>query len=58
MGTKLAPALATLVLSIIEEDYINKSACKPIFRKRYVHDIFLIWDGTREQLDCFISGLN
>lgn len=58
MGTKLAPALATLFLSVIEENYIKDSVYKPILWKIYIDDVFLIWDNTCDHLDNFISGLN
>lgn len=57
-GTKLAPSLATLFLSITEEDHISNSPFKPSLWKRYIDNIFFVWEDTRESLDIFISGLN
>lgn len=58
MSTKLAPALATLFLCLIEDSYIASSICKPVFYRRYIDDIFLVLEGSRMALDNFISGLN
>lgn len=58
MDTKLAPSLATLFLSIIEDKYVNTSTIDPSLWRRYIDDMFFVWEDSRETLDTFIAGLN
>ena len=58
MGTKLAPALATLYLGLIEEEFLTHRVFKPKIWLRYIDDIFLIWTEGRQALDTFIEDLN
>lgn len=58
MGTKLAPSLATLFLSIIEDRYISNAHIKPSLWRRYIDDVFFVWQDSHETLDTFIAGLN
>ena len=58
MGTKLAPALATIYLALLEEAYLETAPLTPHLYLRYIDDIFLIWSHGRDTLDTFIAGLN
>lgn len=42
MGTKLAPALATLYLTHIEEDFLDGLSLRPLVWFRYIDDIFCV----------------
>ena len=48
MGTKLAPALAALVLAEMEEEFLTHQNIKPLFWKRYIDDILLVWPSGRK----------
>lgn len=58
MGTKLAPALATIYLAQLEEAYLNTAPFSPLLYLRYIDDIFLVWTHGRDRLNTFIDGLN
>ena len=58
MGTKLAPNYANLFMSDIETKHVFSYALQPSYYRRYIDDIFLIWDHSSEELDGFIDHLN
>ena len=58
MGTKLAPALATIYIGDLEEKFIQERQDKPMLWVRYIDDVFMIWTHTREKLDHFLKDLN
>ena len=41
-------------MSAVETEIINKSKIKPLEWKRYIDDVFSLWDTTREEIDQFI----
>ena len=58
MGTKLAPALATIYIGQLEEAFLLNIATKPDLWVRYIDDIFLIWAHTLDEFDTFMAELN
>jgi len=63
MGTHVAPPYANIFMGGLEEFLASDGAkyLKHIFAgfyKRFIDDIFLLWQGSREQLDEFISYMN
>ncbi|CAN7951161.1 unnamed protein product [Ixodes pacificus] len=58
MGTKMAPNYANIFMGALESQFIEASPLKPIFYKRFIDDIFLIWTHTEEQLFIFIERFN
>ena len=58
MGTKLAPALATIYIGDLEENFIQSREDKPLLWVRYIDDVFMIWTHAREKLDHFLNDLN
>lgn len=59
MGSRVAPTFACLFLGAIEKDMLAKWwGIKPIWYKRYIDDIFLLWNGDEKSLKEFISYLN
>ena len=60
MGTKLAPALATIYMYIgeLEEKFLFQHPKQPSIWKRYIDDVFMIWPYTLEDLHQFLRGLN
>ena len=42
----------------IETNLLNQSRIKPIAWKRYIDDVFSLWDTKREDLDVFITQAN
>ena len=58
MGTKLAVAFANIFMSAVETEIINKSKTKPLRWKRYIDDVFSLWDAKGEEIDQFILEAN
>lgn len=58
MGTKVAVAFANIFMSAVETEIINKSKIKPLEWKRYIDDVFSLWDTKREEIDQFIIEAN
>ena len=58
MRTKVAVSFANIFMSAVETEIINKSKIKPLEWKRYIDDVFSLWDTTREEIDQFILVAN
>ena len=54
MGTKGAVSFANIFMSAVETEIINKSEIKPFEWKKYIDDVFSLWDTEREEIDQFI----
>ena len=50
MGTKMVVAFAYISRSEIKTNLLNQSRIKPIAWKRYIDDVFSLWDTKREDL--------
>ena len=58
MGSPLAPVLANLFMGFHEQNWIEQATnVKPIFYKRYVDDIFAVFESESDA-DAFYSYLN
>ena len=54
MGSPLAPILANIFMAFYEEKWLNEfEGNKPIFYRRYVDDIFAVFDSEDEALKFF-----
>ena len=58
MGTKLAPALATVYIGDLEETFVESRRPKLDLLKRYSDDIFILWSHPLEEFDRFLENLN
>ena len=58
MGTKMAVAFANIFMAHIEEEIIWQRKTKPREWKRYIDDIFSLWDSTRQEIYLFIEQAN
>lgn len=60
MGTKMAPPYADLFLGKFETEKILTETFKKHIKlyKRFLDDIFLLWDGTLHELNTFIEHIN
>ena len=58
MGTKLAPALATLFLSHIETDFTSSTPHKPDLWLQYTDDVFCVWNKGGDIFNTFPLKLN
>ena len=58
MGTKLAPAPATIYIGDLEESFIENRELKSDLWVRYINDIFNVWSQSLEEFNVFLSDLN
>ena len=58
MGTKLAPALATIYIGDLEELFIESRTLKPDLWVRYIDDVFMIWSHPLSEFEAFLEDLN
>ena len=58
MGTKLAPALATIFIGQLEETFLSSRALKPEIWLRYIDDIFLVWAHPLNDFHMFLAEIN
>ena len=60
MGTKMAVTFANLFMAeITKQKYLMKATeIKPKVWKRYIDDVFSLWDVNRQDIDLFIEQAN
>ena len=58
MGSKLAPAYANTFMGQLEKSILDNSPLKPLYYKRYIDDIFMIWPHSEDELTHFIEHMN
>ena len=59
MGAKFAPSIANLFMGEWEDKTIYaKLRPRLLFYKRYIDDLFFIWDGPLDTLQAFLDELN
>ena len=55
MGTKMAVSFANIFMAEIETKIILQSDTKPREWKRYIDDVFSLWDNDKKDVDRFIE---
>ena len=58
MGNHLAPSLAIIFMSKLEEEALALFPCKPRLYRRYIDDCILVWLHGRRKLVEFVSFMN
>ena len=59
MGTKCAPIYANLYMNHFEKTFLyNLISDKCNFYKRFIDDIFMLWQGTIQELQSFLQEIN
>ena len=58
IGTKMAPPYAIIFMDSLEEDILSNSILKPLVWRRYIDDIFMMWEDGEEELQKFLETLN
>ena len=58
MGTKMAVAFANHFMAEIETKTFSESKVKPKVWKRYIDDVFSLWDVNRKDIYLFIEQAN
>ena len=58
LGRKIVVAFANIFMTEIETNVLNQSRIRPIAWRRYIDDVFSLWDTKGEDLDIFITQVN
>ena len=58
MGTKTAVSFANIYMAESETNLIQQSNTKPKEWKRYIDDVFSLWDCNRKDVELFIKEAN
>ena len=58
MGTKMAVSFANIFMAEVETNVINQSPYKPLIWKRYIDDIFSLWNINKEATNNFTELAN
>ena len=58
MGTKMAVAFANIFMASIEKEILRQSVKKPLTWKRFIDDVFCLWDANQEEIEHFIEQAN
>ena len=58
MGTKMAGSFANIFMAAVETEIISRSHLKPLTWKRYIDDVFSLWNINRGEISSFIELAN
>lgn len=58
MGKKFAPSYANIFMAKWEESALDTAALKPLHYFRFLDDIYIIWDHSKEEFVQFANHLN
>ena len=58
MGTKMTVAFANIFMASIEEEILRQSVDKPLTWKRFIDDVFCLWDTNKEETEHFVEQAN
>ena len=58
MGTKTALSFANIFMAHIETAILNKSIFRPTVWKRYIDDVFSLWDISKPDIETFTEEAN
>ena len=58
MGTKTAVSFANIFMAEIETNLMQQNNTKPREWKRYIDDVFSLWDCNRNEEERFIDEAN
>ena len=58
MGTKMAVAFANIFMASIEKEILRQSINKPLTWKRFIDDVFYLWDTNKEEIEHFTEQAN
>ena len=58
MGTKMAVSFANIFMAAVETEIIERSLKRPLIWKRYINDVFSLWNLNKEEITAFIKLAN
>ena len=51
MGTIMAVAFANIFMASIEKEILTQGVNKPLTWKRFIYDVFCLWDTNKEEIE-------
>ena len=54
----MAVSLANIFMASIEKEILRQSVNKPLKWKRFIDDVFCLWDTNKEEIEHFIEQAN
>ena len=58
MGTKMAVAFSVIFMADLEKQLLAASPLKPLVWKRFIDDIFSLWNIPMEEVSIFVNFAN
>ena len=58
MGTEMAVFFVNIFMSAVETEIIYRSYLKPLIWKRYIYDVFSLWNINKEGITTFTQLAN
>ena len=58
LGKKMAVAFANIFMARIERQILSQSCIKPLFWKRYIDDVFSLWNTSLDKIEGFVKKAN
>ena len=58
MGTKMEVAFANISMASIEKEILRRSVNKPLTWKRFIDDVFCLWDTSKGEIEHFFEQPN
>ena len=58
MGAAFSPTIANIFLSVTLKRFLSSQPKQPLLLKRYIDDVFMVWDHPLEDLLSFLAALN
>ena len=55
MGTKMAVAFANIFMASMEKEILRQSVKKPLTWKRFIDDVFCLWDANEKEKHISLS---
>lgn len=58
VGSKMAVAFANIFIESVEKEILRQSVNKPLTWKRFIDDVFCLWDTNKEEIEHFVEQAN
>ena len=58
MGAAFSPTIANIFMSVVLREFLGSQSHQPLLIKRYIDDLFILWEHGEALLKCFLSELN
>ena len=57
-GESLKGGISLIFMASIEKEILRQSVNKPLTWKRFIDDVFCLWDTNKEEIEHFIEQAN